>query len=58
MIFSSICVAVDRIFVTVTVLFIVSFLINIKLFFEHLVVSLKRNKRPVSNKRPPSRYQQ
>ena len=26
---------------------------NIKVFFEHLVVAQKRNKRPVPNKRPP-----
>ena len=31
-------------------------MINIKFCFEHSVVSQKRNKRPVPNKRPPLRF--
>ena len=54
---------IHRIFVPVTVSVIVSSKINIKVCFEHSVVSQKRNecpvpnKRPVLNKRPPLRYQ-
>ena len=44
-------------FVTVTVSVIVRFKINIKVSFEHSVVTQKRNKRPVPNKRPPLRHQ-
>ena len=43
---------IHRIFVTVAASVIVPFVKTIKVFFEHSVVSQKRNKRPVTNKRP------
>ena len=48
---------IHQIFVTVTASVILPFLKLLKFCFEHSVVSQKRNKCPVTNKRPPLRYQ-
>ena len=46
-----------HVFVTLTVTVIVRFKINISVSSDHSVVSQKRNKRLVSNKRPSLRHQ-